>query len=41
MDMGRDVSPDLAAQIEALEDDDRINDEIERLKTEMSGREGE
>ena len=41
MDIGRDVSPDLAAQIDALEDDDRITDELERLKTEMSTREGE
>ncbi len=37
MDIGRDVSPDLAAQIDALQDDDRINDEIERLKSEMGG----
>ncbi len=41
MDIGRDVSPDLAAQIDALEDDDRITDELERLKTEMGTREGE
>jgi phage shock protein A len=41
MDIGREVSPDLAAQINALEDDDVINDEIERLKTEMGGPEGQ
>lgn len=41
MDIGRDVSPDLAAQIDALEDDDRITDELERLKTEMGSKEGE
>lgn len=35
MDIGRDVSPDLAAQINALEDDELISGEIERLKTEM------
>ncbi|MEM9255427.1 MAG: phage shock protein PspA [Pseudomonadota bacterium] len=36
MDMGREVSPDLAAQISALEDDEVINDELARLKSEMS-----
>ena len=35
MDVGREVSPDLAAQINALEDDERISDELERLKSEM------
>ena len=35
MDIGRDVSPDLAQQIDALEDDDKINDELARLKSEM------
>jgi len=37
MDMGRDVHPDLAAEISALEEDDRINAELARLKAEMSG----
>jgi phage shock protein A len=37
MDLGREVSPDLAAEINALQEDDRINDELERLKAEMSG----
>jgi phage shock protein A len=36
MDMGRTVPPDLAAQISALQDDDRINDELERLKAGMA-----
>lgn len=38
MDMGRDVSPDLAAQIDALEDDEKINDELARLKTKMGSK---
>jgi phage shock protein A len=37
MDIGRDVSPDLAAQINTLEDDELISGEIERLKKEMGG----
>jgi phage shock protein A len=36
MDVGRDVSPDLAAEIEALQADDKINDELARLKAEMA-----
>jgi phage shock protein A len=35
MDVGRDVSPDLAAEIDALAGDERINDELERLKSEL------
>ena len=35
MDVGRDVPPDLAAQISALQDDERISDELERIKAEM------
>lgn len=35
MDMGREVPPDLAAQINALQDDERISDELERLKAGM------
>jgi phage shock protein A len=37
MDIGRDVPPDLAAQINALQDDEQISDELERLKAEMAG----
>ncbi len=36
MDVGRDVPPDLAAQIESLEDDENLNDELQRLKSEMN-----
>ncbi len=36
MDVGRDVPPDLAAEINALEEDERISDELERLKAEMA-----
>jgi phage shock protein A len=35
MDLGRDVPPDLAAQINALQDDERISDDLERLKAKM------
>jgi phage shock protein A len=35
MDLGRDVPPDLAEQISALQDDERISDELERLKAGM------
>jgi len=38
MDIGRDVPPDLAAQISALQDDERISSELERLKAEVDGR---
>ena len=38
MDMGKEVSPDLAAQINALAEDERISDELERLKSEMGGK---
>ena len=37
MDVGREVHPDLAAEINALEEDDRINAELARLKAEMTG----
>lgn len=37
MDMGREVPPDLAAQIDALEEDERINEELQRLKSELGG----
>ena len=39
MDLGRDVAPDLAAEIDALQEDERINDELARLKSELGGRE--
>ncbi len=35
MDLGREVPVDLAAQISALEDDERINDELQRIKAEL------
>jgi phage shock protein A len=35
MDLGREVPPDLAAQISALQDDERISDELQRLKVQM------
>ena len=35
MDVGRDVPPDLASEINSLEEDERINDELARLKSEM------
>ena len=37
MDIGRDVAPDLAAEISALEQDENINSELERLKSQMAG----
>lgn len=37
MDLGREVPPDLAAEISALEQDERITDELERLKNELKG----
>lgn len=38
LDVGRDVPPDLAAEISALAEDERINDALQRLKTEMGGK---
>lgn len=35
MDLGRDGQPDLALQIDALVDDEKINQELSRLKAEM------
>lgn len=35
MDIGREVHPDLAAEIDALQEDERINDELARLKSEL------
>lgn len=38
MDVGRDVPPDLAAEIDALEENERISDELARLKSAMGGK---
>ena len=38
MDLGRDVPPDLAAEIDALAEDERISDELARLKAQMQGK---
>ncbi len=38
MDMGRNVPPDLAAEIDSLAEDERINEELDRLKSEMAGK---
>lgn len=35
MDLGKDVAPSLAAEISALEEDERLNAELERLKAEV------
>ena len=40
MDVGRDVPPDLAAEIDALAEDESINEELARLKAEMGGKQG-
>jgi phage shock protein A len=37
MDLGREVTPDLAAEIDALAEDEQINSELERLKKEIQG----
>jgi phage shock protein A len=36
MDLGRDVSTNLATEIEALQEDEQINDDLDRLKREMT-----
>ncbi|TDG13947.1 phage shock protein PspA [Seongchinamella unica] len=38
MDIGREVPADLAAEIDALAENERISDELERLKSEMQGK---
>ncbi|PLW83197.1 phage shock protein PspA [Kineobactrum sediminis] len=38
MDMGRDVPPDLAAEIDALQNDERISGELDRLRQELQRR---
>ncbi|MCX2981585.1 phage shock protein PspA [Halieaceae bacterium IMCC14734] len=35
MDLGRQVAPDLASEIESLQEDELLNDELARLKQEM------
>ncbi len=40
MDIGREVPPDLAAEIDALQEDERISEELQRLKREL-GEKGE
>lgn len=35
MDIGREVPPDLAAEIDALQEDERISEELQRLKREL------
>ena len=35
MDLGRDVAPDLATEINSLVEDEKINEELSRLKQEM------
>ncbi|MEM1143533.1 MAG: phage shock protein PspA [Pseudomonadota bacterium] len=37
MDMGKEASPSLAAEISALEQDEKITEELERLKAEIGG----
>ncbi|HEY7775781.1 MAG TPA: phage shock protein PspA [Kineobactrum sp.] len=38
MDMGREVPPDLAAEIDALQNDERITGELDRLRQEVERR---
>ena len=38
MDIGRDVPPDLAAEIDALQEDERISEELDRLRSELATR---
>jgi phage shock protein A len=35
MDLGQDVAPSLAAEINALEEDEKLTAELERLKSEV------
>lgn len=37
MDMGKDVAPSLAAEINALQEDEKLTEELERLKAELQG----
>ena len=38
MDVGRDVPQTLASEIDALQEDERINEELARLKAELGGK---
>lgn len=40
LDVGREVPADLAAEIDALQQDQRISDELQRLKAELEARQG-
>jgi phage shock protein A len=40
MDLGRGVEPDLASEIDSLAEDERINEELDRIKAEMSAAAG-
>jgi phage shock protein A len=37
MDFGKDVAPSLAAEINALQEDEKLTEELERLKAEVKG----
>lgn len=37
MDIGKDVAPTLAAEINALQEDEKLTEELERLKAEVAG----
>jgi phage shock protein A len=41
MDIGKDVAPSLAAEINALEQDEKINAELERLRAEVREKSGD
>lgn len=41
MDVGRDVPQDLVAEIDALQQDEKINNELERLKSEMGSKDAQ
>lgn len=38
MDIGRDVPPDLAAEIDSLQENERISGELDRLKSQMNSK---
>ncbi|UTW44644.1 phage shock protein PspA [bacterium SCSIO 12696] len=37
MDLGKEPKPDLATEIDNLQQDEKVNEELERIKAEMSG----
>ena len=41
MDVGREVKPDLATEIDSLVSDDKVNDELARLKAQMAEKSGD